>query len=201
MPYVALPAGDYPEGREATEMDQRTFGERHRLTATHCILAVFTALVLFLVGLSLIDSQPSFHGSRTCGNSSAEARSLGCSFDVMSFAWLPAHCFDRELTDEFLALRDWEWFLDIDGIHAVALDSIIAGGYPQLYVTQEYHLYHCTFMWRKMHRAVLRGGPLDSYIGNFNHTTHCARMLLDRETGLADINTEIYTKYVNCPIK
>jgi hypothetical protein len=36
-----------------------------------------------------------------CGDSVAEATSLGCKFDSLSMAWLPEHCRDDELTAEF----------------------------------------------------------------------------------------------------
>jgi hypothetical protein len=36
-----------------------------------------------------------------CGETVAEAISLGCKFDSLSMAWLPDHCRDDELTAEF----------------------------------------------------------------------------------------------------
>ncbi|PVH73087.1 hypothetical protein DL98DRAFT_398522, partial [Cadophora sp. DSE1049] len=135
----------------------------------------------------------------SCGTSSAEAVSLGCHFDVMSFAWLPQACFDGELSHQFLALRDWEWFLDSEGTHGVDMGSVLAGEYSQLYVTQEYHMYHCTYMWRKMHRAALRGAALDGYIGSMMHTEHCEQMLMDHESTIDETNTMIFTKFVECP--
>ena len=137
----------------------------------------------------------------TCGNSSSEALSLGCNFDIISFAWLPARCFDQELMDQFLDLRDWKWYLDTEGQQTVDLASVAAGQYEQLYVTQEYHMYHCTYMWRKMHRALLAGNVVDGYIGDMHHTAHCEMQILDRSRPLDGISTLIYIKYASCPIR
>lgn len=162
-------------------------------------IAPATALILFTLAVFLQDSKSEGPVPETCGNSPAEAISLGCNFDIISFAWLPARCFDQELMDEFMAVHDWKWFLDRDGQHSVDLASVAAGGYDELYVTQEYHMYHCTYMWRKMHRAILAGTVLDGYIGDMHHTAHCETMILDRTRALDTINTSILTKYVRCP--
>lgn len=157
-------------------------------------------IVLTLV-IFLREPQPQDPVAETCGNSSSEALSLGCSFDIISFAWLPARCFDQELVNQFLAIRDWKWYLDTEGQQTVDLASVAAGQYEQLYVTQEYHMYHCTYMWRKMHRALLAGNVVDGYIGDIHHTAHCEMQILDRSRPLDAISTSIYTKYASCPIK
>lgn len=136
----------------------------------------------------------------SCGNSSESALAAGCKFDIMSFTWSHPDCFDGELMTEFLSLRNWTWWFDTAGEHSVPLDKVASGRYTNLYVTWEYHLAHCTFMWKKMHRAISQQRPLDSYIGNFNHTVHCERMLLNHMNLLEDKNTIIRIKYPYCPL-
>ncbi|KAM7220098.1 hypothetical protein V8F06_004426 [Rhypophila decipiens] len=137
----------------------------------------------------------------TCGTSPQEAVSRGCRFDVMSFAWLPAPCFDKELMADFLVLRDWRWYMDRDGTQIADAAAAARGEYDRLYVTQEYHMYHCTYMWRKMHRAIRHRWPLDGYIGNMEHTAHCEAMLVtDAGMRLDATNTAIVSKYVQCPV-
>ena len=46
-----------------------------------------------------------------------------------------------------------------------------------MWVKWHYHMVHCTFMWRQMHRAYERG-YIDSHLGNYNHTLHCQKMIL-----------------------
>ncbi|KAK3312966.1 hypothetical protein B0H66DRAFT_485102 [Apodospora peruviana] len=137
----------------------------------------------------------------TCGTSPQDAVSRGCRFDVMSFAWLPAPCFDGELMADFLALRDWRWYVDPDGTQMADAAAAARGEYDRLYVTQEYHMYHCTYMWRKMHRAIRYRRPLDGYIANMEHTAHCEAMLVnDAGLPLDATNTAIVSKYVQCPV-
>lgn len=137
--------------------------------------------------------------SLSCGNSPAEALAAGCEFDVMSFAWSQQACFDRELMDDFLSRKNWTWWVDeVDGVPLGLLD-VRKGQYSQLFVTWEYHLVHCTYMWKKMHRAIQSGRPLDSYIANIDHTIHCEMMLLDDTVDRGARNTIIGVKYPTCP--
>ncbi|KAH6653031.1 hypothetical protein BKA67DRAFT_659678 [Truncatella angustata] len=163
----------------------------------------FLIAVVATVGISLLSWHP-WHSSDPapssahCGNSSAEAAAMGCSFDIMSFTWSRKACFDEELMHEFLAARNWTWWLASDGNQEVAMETVALGIHPRLFVSWEYHLFHCTYMWKKMHRALLRGTPLDSYLLDQNHTAHCSHMLLDRNPLLEQRNTIIVTKYPSC---
>jgi len=81
-----------------------------------------------------------------CGNSSTTALANGCRFDIISFSWLHPSCDDRELSDEFQAMRDWVWYEDEDATVLVTQDEALTGRYPHLYVSFEYHLTHCTYL-------------------------------------------------------
>ena len=81
-----------------------------------------------------------------CGNSSTTALASGCRFDIISFSWLPPACDDKELSNEFQALREWVWYEDEDGTVPVTQDEALTGRYPHLYVSFEYHLTHCTYL-------------------------------------------------------
>src|SRR2546429_3633694 len=57
-----------------------------------------------------------------CGNSSAEALSLGCSFDQLTWAWYPPHC-PHYANDEFLNAEPespWRYYDDPHSREAVA---------------------------------------------------------------------------------
>jgi hypothetical protein len=131
-----------------------------------------------------------------CGTSPAEARSLGCQFDVMSFSWLPSACYDAELVGDFLALRNWEWFNDTTRQHSIPKKEVLKGGLTHLFVTREYHHFHCTYQWRKMHRGMLKG-VIDSYIANYEHTAHCEHMLT-MEVPMNTTDTVIVMKFPKC---
>ncbi|KAK6860975.1 hypothetical protein PG995_004611 [Apiospora arundinis] len=129
-----------------------------------------------------------------CGSSPAEATARGCQFDVISFSWLPDACYDAELSEAPGQTAAAELRGDHDGEHT------------GLYVNWEYHVAHCTAMWKKMHRALLgeRGGKhaIDGYIGVYAHTEHCEKMLLGgRHYALDVINTRIAVKYPDCGIE
>ncbi|KAH7386590.1 hypothetical protein BKA64DRAFT_581059 [Cadophora sp. MPI-SDFR-AT-0126] len=201
MPYGALPnrnSTEVPWERESKGID---IGSNYRWPHSRRLFAAITAVVFSLAAVYVyLDRRNSTQNPESCGISAADAVSLGCHFDVISFAWLPEACYDGELSQQFLALRDWEWFLDSGGMHAVEMGSVLAGDYSQLYVTQEYHMYHCTYMWRKMHRAALRGAVLDGYIRSMMHTEHCELMLMDHKSAINETNTIIFTKFVECPV-
>lgn len=149
-------------------------------------------LVVFLVlGPNTKHSPEVIH----CGDSAAQATQHGCHFDIMSFSWLPPPCFDAELTREFESLQAWEWFADPERTQPVAKEEVLRGEADALFVSFEYHRAHCTSMWKKLHRALSMGGFVDSYIGNYNHTAHCAHMLLMKGEKLGALNTIISTKF------
>ena len=133
-----------------------------------------------------------------CGSTPDEAVKRDCRFDVMSFSWLPIRCFDSQLTDEFLALHDWHWYLDTTGKQEVPAKQVELGTQDKLFVTWEYHLNHCTYMWKKLHRAMLHEGPIDSYIGNYNHTLHCTKVLEAEGVPADEKDTYIFIKYPAC---
>ena len=136
-----------------------------------------------------------------CGSTPSEARARGCHFDIMSFCWLPDRCYDEELSEEFQAHKTWEWYLDQNLTVPISQDDALSGEFAELYVDWEYHILHCTYMWRKMHRATMGPGvsAIDGYIGSARHTEHCGEMLLmNRDLSLGTFNTVIRRKYPAC---
>jgi hypothetical protein len=205
--YSSLPTSDpaREQHQDGIEKQNDTRATPRTIISRRPIQAIFPIVIILLVFLFAYDRSHHQHPLTkkfdTCGLTASSALSHGSSFDVTSFAWLPARCFDQGLVDQFLALHDWRWYLDAAGSQPVDIDSVRSGVHAQLYVTQEYHMYHCTYMWRKMHRAAGAGRPLDGYIGNMSHTAHCEGQLVGHgaEAGLNETNTVISTKFVNCP--
>ena len=200
MEYHILPAdeGSPPTGREHNAKTKQHTWHPHSILLTLLMMAIF-GVIISLAIYNYLHVNISQSVAETCGTSSHEAVSLGCEFDVMSFAWLPPRCFDQSLMLEFLALRDWQWYLDAESHQRVDMVPVSKGSYDHLYVTQEYHMYHCTYMWRKMHRAIQNGQPLDGYIGKIEHTAHCEKMLVGSALALNLTNTLIFSKFVECP--
>lgn len=211
----ALLEEDGPADGMDTDKGPESKGVRLHPSATSIARYLFITLVLMALLFSIpallnhppANSPDGFSSMSTsrqegtwdqCGNSPADAIERGCRFDVMSFSWLPLPCFDSSLSAEFLALRDWHWYLDSTDEQEVLVNEVELGTHDQLFVTWEYHLNHCTYMWKKLHRAILREGPIDSYIGNYSHTLHCAEVLVGNSVPLAEKNTFIFIKYPTC---
>lgn len=183
-------------------------------TARYGALWLMTCLLIgSVVNVLLLTTDPvkqslEQHGSsitkKPCGDSPQSARARGCNFDVISFCWLPDQCYDATLSTEYDAEHRLEWFLDPNRTQPVTHDQVMTGEFTNLYVNWEYHITHCTALWKKMHRAVLgRYGrrAIDGYIASYEHTKHCEMMLMsNRDLDLDLINTIIRVKYPDCDI-
>ncbi|MCJ1391766.1 hypothetical protein MMC18_004631 [Xylographa bjoerkii] len=134
-----------------------------------------------------------------CGNSSASARLHSCRFDVLSFAWQPPKCFTPDdLVDEtdFMALGPWPWYHE-NGTE-ISEDEVRKGESRYLFTNFEWHVAHCTFLWRKLHRKVLNGEPVDGYIADLRHTDHCGKVLRMEKGTDTILRTRVWTKFPKC---
>ena len=52
--------------------------------------------------------------------------------------------------------------------------------YDHLWADSEFHRQHCIFTWQKLVRALIDGRPIDQKALNWNHTLHCADVLLGK---------------------
>lgn len=182
------------------------------LASTALITMLLSGLGLHFLHLLNSWSSQTLPGTHfgSCGSTPSSARRANCTFDIMSFSWLPQPCSEPELTAEFSAIQNWTWWLDTDRNTSVTFEEVAQGEHKELFVSREYHMYHCTYMWRKLHRGLLRGrrneerrGVVDTYIGEYGHTAHCEMMLLGMEgdEGVMDRNatdTAILMKFPQC---
>ncbi|PTB75322.1 hypothetical protein M440DRAFT_1402852, partial [Trichoderma longibrachiatum ATCC 18648] len=121
-----------------------------------------------------------------CGNSSTEARAMGCVFDLLTNNWMPEYCADpitdaeyREwVLDPSRQLGSWAFYHDEQAQKQVASEealSDLVGSH--IYTTTENHLAHCAFLARRMHRLVT--GDIAAVAHNtLAHTLHCTRAIL-----------------------
>jgi hypothetical protein len=146
------------------------------LTATVLILLLVATLPTHLQQLTIRPSQALVQSE--CGQSAEEAHQNGCIYSFVPGAWIPLRCYDSKLEAEFLAQKEWRWWVDNTTQQELSLDSVRSyGAQNTIYVTIEYHDYHCAYTWIALHRAVVRHDLIDTHIGNFAHTQHCARLL------------------------
>ena len=179
---------------------------------------IYTALGLlcgaFLFGLMIVmprmkgshvnafDFSP--RGPTSCGPNPQEAQRLGCQFDLMQYSWVPSACFDAELTAEYVAMLEKRKLFHYFKPHEDTVENtipraeLIQGEHELVYMNWEQHREHCAFMFRKLHRAMEAGGPIDSYIGEYHHTKHCLIILMETETDLKYLDTRTTMKYPRC---
>lgn len=156
-------------------------------------------------------NHPGYHGydpltwsqaGRHCGSTAEEARAKGCIFDTISFAWLMPECYDAELVEEFSHIPyKFNFYTTKEKETAVAYPwSEVEKGERAMYVPWSHHLWHCGFLYKKMHRAIMAGKPVDSYIGNFTHTEHCMHLMIveNIQHDLNDLNTIMELKFPYC---
>ncbi|KAI9736474.1 MAG: hypothetical protein M1818_006208 [Claussenomyces sp. TS43310] len=118
-----------------------------------------------------------------CGRSIKEARALGCIFDPMSFAWQRPECYNTELIDDFLTGYDWHFFPNKEPNPSEELprEEWMRGDHLGVWGPWSWHMYHCSYAWRKFHVALSEGRPLDSDVLDPEHTTHCTTEVLLRD--------------------
>ena len=134
-----------------------------------------------------------------CGSSIKEAKELGCSWDLLSAAWLRPECLDAELTESFRNEDDWPFFADKEGQHPLKEEELQwrVGEGMHYYTNLKYHRTHCSYQWRKMHRAMERGSRIENKLADYHHTLHCGYVFL-QDGKLDELLTEISVEFMRC---
>ncbi|KAH8881131.1 hypothetical protein GQ53DRAFT_888837 [Thozetella sp. PMI_491] len=178
-----------------------------RAAALATLLCLFI-LIGFLIS-TVVQLAPNFRQGTAqifkspCGSTPSEAKARGCHFDIISFCWLHEQCYDAELTRLFDSLAHWEWYYDPNKTQRASREDVELGQLTNLYVSEEYHHQHCAIMWLKMHRAIIGLGKpaIDSYMGNLDHTKHCASVFGHQDEPMDSIDTIIRLKFPDCGIE
>ncbi|KAH0521959.1 hypothetical protein TsFJ059_005886 [Trichoderma semiorbis] len=137
------------------------------------------------------------HGD--CGNSPADAQALGCRYSIVLHSWLPQDCLtDDDMEDEKLMYDGRSWPYEINGKN-LTMDELHLGDYGHFTTTFDWHVVHCMYVWKRIHRAALDASrKIDSYTANFHHTNHCVKMIGGDPGGMKDSGTKIFVKYPIC---
>lgn len=157
---------------------------------------VVTVVAVTLLGLFQYYAHPPVVDQ--CGYTPEEARKRGCTYELTSFSWLPDECLDLEVEEEFLQARDWHFYRDINGTDEVTLEEVRLGEAKGFFVAWDFHTAHCGYLLKKLHRALKRGGKVDSYIGSLEHTQHCVNFLLDPPPEVRTARQFTFRKYPFC---
>ncbi|EPE26492.1 hypothetical protein GLAREA_02405 [Glarea lozoyensis ATCC 20868] len=96
--------------------------------ATHVLVSLLTASIcwLYFTNSSTLTNKALAPASKLlhCGNSTAEARALGCEFDPLTVAWIPEPCINHQITKEFIAEYPWEAFSDRTSNELIVKDQM-----------------------------------------------------------------------------
>ncbi|KAJ8121552.1 hypothetical protein ONZ43_g2022 [Nemania bipapillata] len=164
----------------------RASRSQHAATGRCAVLATdsSTRRRLFIPGKEK-ETRPTGDELGGCGDSVEEARSKGCVFDPMSWAWQRPECYHPELVADFLKRTDWHFYTtkEMRAADEVPYEAWVRGDYPQRY---NRHQFHCTYSWRKFHEAFRAKAPMDNDILQMAHTMHCDSVFLhDYDPALA----------------
>lgn len=167
-------------------------------------ISILLLLLLILIARTLNDQKDQEYLSdkghvwQDCGSSPAEAKQRGCKFDILSFAWQTKECYDGDLMSEFINSGPWQFYEGPNSTSSRVTLEVANRGERDMFVNWGYHVWHCTFMWRQMHRAFVVRGYIDSHLDDYAHTLHCQQVLLDRWTTLDTVNVMAALKYPRC---
>ena len=150
------------------------------------LLAAAWALV-FLANWSISSLHPGKRAvSCSCGGTTvAEAVSRGCKFTPLAIAWLPPQCLDEELADDFDKAGPggkWEYWADLNATTPITREEVgmLADTGGVFYTTQEWHVMHCMYTWRKHYRSKWTRVTIENRSNGIKHIHHCEGIVRDR---------------------
>jgi hypothetical protein len=137
-----------------------------------------------------------------CGSTPDEARALGCVFQIWSYSWVPKPCSDPELIEDFLALRDWEYYDDkFKQGRKYNLSEILTGNHEDAWGTWGQHYYHCAFTWLNWVKIQAGSGirPTSQDV-LYEHAVHCTDVIAKREheRPWGEVDTKLKLGYFIC---
>ncbi|KAH8777673.1 hypothetical protein F5883DRAFT_639731 [Diaporthe sp. PMI_573] len=136
-----------------------------------------------------------------CGSSPREARDLGCKFDLVLYSWVPEPCYDHEIQVAYRE-RESEWWRERGGVggEKISQDRAALGIEEAMWLSWDYHDYHCQFIWKMMTR-ILRNTSMGvpGRLLEYHHTDHCIEVLKGIDPGpKEDISTKVSLNYSTC---
>ncbi|KAL6817533.1 hypothetical protein V8C40DRAFT_253264 [Trichoderma camerunense] len=152
-----------------------------------CVIAIIFISVVFLgIGLSAVifhkasSSQNTLRHNNLCGNSTEDAISLGCSFNQLLWAWLPAHC-PHYANEDFTKAENWTYYQDFHGNGEISSEHVIEAMDKgiKLWTQQREHVSHCVFMFLGLGQVIRDGSPYTEKLTDYTHIKHCVELILE----------------------
>lgn len=97
--------------------------------------------------------------------------------------WVSEACYDKELTEEFLAIQDWIYYEDYNATIPITQEQLSRSEIA--YGTWEWHEAHCFYSMLKLQRAISSGRQIQLEVVSEEHTRHC-KMVVNTTNYLYD---------------
>jgi hypothetical protein len=160
-------------------------GHSTKRTAVVTIAAITTTILFSICGVLLWYAHPPHDKlQQPCGNTSAEAYGLGCSFDQLMWAWFPPYC-PHYANEDYLSVMPWSWYTDAHLKTRIqpAQWSQVLDNNITVYGEEQEHNTHCLHM---LFRAV----PKHTDMEHLEHCVHALEAVILRD----DMRFKITTK-------
>jgi hypothetical protein len=142
-----------------------------------CITFIFTIAHAYYISPP-VSSENVMH----CGSAPAEAKQMGCHFDLFSYAYYAPQCWNKAHHDDFLKVHGPEINWTLPDYTPVTTSEALEGIHIDLRpISGQYHDLHCTYEWLRLIRALAEKRPLDWKLSKFAHSSHCSKRLLDKD--------------------
>ncbi|KAH8897639.1 hypothetical protein GQ53DRAFT_884348 [Thozetella sp. PMI_491] len=138
------------------------------------------------------------HGD--CGNSPEDAKARGCQYNIVLHSWLPKSCLtEADAEDAKDMYKDHKWPYETTSGQNLTMEELGAGDYEYFMTTFDFHVTHCMYVWKRLHRIMLDPAlELDTYTADYGHTSHCVEMITGYPDGIKGSSTKIFVKYPKC---
>ncbi|KAH7418523.1 hypothetical protein BKA64DRAFT_613703 [Cadophora sp. MPI-SDFR-AT-0126] len=133
-----------------------------------------------------------------CGSNPDEAKSKGCVWDLMNFAWTHPLCYNRAESEDWIeTYGPWKWYLDSNATQPVADEDLPYT--DAVYTEYGYHVEHCLYSLNLLILAATSGHLIADETSPLAHTHHCSRSLVHPDyVPYEQISTKIYLLYMRC---
>ena len=211
----------YSDDPTITEIDsQNHHAQRHNKVLSHFLVFITTSLLWVLVTFTILPGPAALisigkvgevnvansHNITTnaklltCGNSTQEARSLDCKYDILLNNWVPAPCVDEEWVEEYRDDGSWGAFGDEALTQPLTLDEMM--GREFYYTSLRDHVNHCAIMWKKQFFALYEERrAIDTVIASPGHTDHCAQFLMEAMDKERTQSTKTVMGFAGCWVR
>ncbi|KAL1878097.1 hypothetical protein VTK73DRAFT_8058 [Phialemonium thermophilum] len=176
---------EYPETAQNAQQSSYLQSSRTRYTFKQGAAIICLVILVLAVGVYYaVESSATSATWSDCGNSVAEAQLRGCHFDSMMGAWLPAECYDKTLSDQWLEGEEGRWFADKNLTQPFPHSEVRKGNYSSAFTRPDFHFKHCAYMMLRFIVGVNNHQMLDKDAISVGHAGHCAHILADPSTDL-----------------